>query len=246
MSLLKHISTNSPCLAVLVDPDKATGHAFNDLIELLSSPLADLILVGGSTLMSPNMEVVIDKIRSKSEIPIVLFPGTSYQLSPKADGILFLSLISGRNPEYLITRQVESAPLIRNMGLESIATGYILVGNDQKSAVSYVSQTQPIPFDQTNIIVATAIAGEMLGLQCIYLEAGSGAEQSISPETIASVKKNISIPLIVGGGIDSESTCEMIIEAGADMVVVGSALEKDPKLLIDLAILFKNFQTSHA
>ena len=186
--------------------------------------------------MKANFEATIESIKLQCNIPVVIFPGSNYQLSNKADAVLFLSLISGRNPEYLIGQQVMAAPAIKQMGLEAISTGYILVDGGRTSSTSYITQTMPVPHDKIDLAIATAQAGELLGMKLIYLEAGSGAKKPISAEMIAAVKRNISVPLIVGGGIRTSEQAEEICKAGADILVVGNALEETPGLLMDISL----------
>ncbi|MBT1687242.1 geranylgeranylglyceryl/heptaprenylglyceryl phosphate synthase, partial [Dawidia soli] len=178
---------------------------------------------------------VSEPVKDHVKIPVVLFPGNSMQIEPTADALLFLSLISGRNPELLIGQHVVAAPIIRNTKLEVIPTGYMLVNSGRITSAAYISNTMPIPDDKYSLAAATAMAGEMLGLQALYMDAGSGAEKEISAKMIATVRKAIQIPLIVGGGINTSQKALRALEAGADMVVIGNALEKDPELLIGIA-----------
>ncbi len=212
--------------ALLIDPDKQDTNSLSSTVYAANKAQVDLILVGGS-LVSDTLDAAIKHIKTETNIPIVLFPGSLMQLSRQADAILLLSLISGRNPDLLIGNHVLAAPYLKKSNLEIIPTGYILVGDENTSAVGYISNTKPIPSKKTDLIVATAIAGEMIGNQIIYLEAGSGATNSISLKTISEVKKNITIPLIVGGGIRYESEMFDAYKAGADMVVIGTAIESD-------------------
>lgn len=223
-------------LAVLIDPDKQDKEALLRLINYAENSHADFLFVGGSLLTGRGFEATIDTLKTHSKIPVIIFPGSNYQISNKADAILFLSLISGRNPEYLIGQQVVAAPLVKEAGIEVIPTGYILVDGGRVSTTSYITQTVPIPNDKPDIAVATAIAGEMLGLKLIYLEAGSGAKNFVSTEMINQVKKNISIPLIVGGGIRSAEDAEEVCKAGADIIVVGNILENKPELLMEISL----------
>ena len=207
--------------AALVDPDKFNEEKIKKIISLRP----DFILVGGS-LIQNTIEKTIENIKSLTkEIPIILFPGNYNQLSNQADAILFLSLISGRNPEFLIGQHVVAAPLLKQSSLEIIPTGYILIDGGKCTSVQYMSNTMPIPADKTDIIISTAIAGEMLGLKLIYLEAGSGTMTAISPNIIQAVRNTIDIPIIVGGGLRNREDVEKAWNAGADIVVVGSALE---------------------
>lgn len=232
----KFAQKNSPKLAVLVDPDRFTEENLLQLIQRAGVCRVDLFLVGGSLLMEDNFEQVIATIKKHSEIPVLIFPGNNYQVSAKADALLLLSLISGRNAEYLIGQHVIAAPLIREANLEVIPTGYILIDGGKTSTTSYITQTVPIPHDKPEIAVATAMAGEMLGMKMIYLEAGSGAKNPVSAEMIREVKRNISLPLIVGGGIRSGEMAEEICKAGADIIVVGNVLEKEPESLLEISL----------
>ena len=223
-------------IAVLVDPDKATDSAqLHHLINLANENCVDYFLVGGSLVTTTNLSDVIQHIKSNVSIPVILFPGNSIQIDPSADGILFLSLISGRNPELLIGQHVIAAPILKNTKLEVIPTGYILINSGKTTSVAYISNTTPIPEDKYSIAACTAMAGEMLGLRLMYLDGGSGAERSINAKMISTVRKSINCPLIVGGGIDTAQKAFDALEAGADMIVIGNALEKDPDLLNDIA-----------
>ena len=233
-------------LAVLIDPEKAEGVKFSRLLELLSWNTVDLILVGGSTYDRGDIQSIILQIKSRTTTPVFLFPGSVLQLDKTADGLLLPSLISGRNAEYLIGKHVESASLIKKLDIPVTSCGYILTGDHDRSSVSYVTQTKPLPQHYNQLIVNTAIAGQFLGMQSVYLEAGSGAPKSIACNIIEEVKSNISVPLFVGGGFDSVDKCENAMNAGADCIVVGNALEEDPELLIDLSILFRRKNEIHA
>jgi putative glycerol-1-phosphate prenyltransferase len=191
---------------------------------------ADFLLVGGSLLFS-SIDNAIAVIKENSALPVLLFPGNMLQITDKADGILLLSLISGRNPDLLIGNHVIAAPFLKGSSLEIIPTGYILVDGGKTTSVEYMSNTKPIPADKSDIVIATALAGELIGLKTIYLEAGSGALNPVNEEIVNRVKNNISIPLIVGGGIKDNITLENICRAGADVIVVGNAFEKDAGLL---------------
>jgi phosphoglycerol geranylgeranyltransferase len=223
-------------IAVLVDPDKVEDTAkLQQLINLASENCIDYFFVGGSLITTTNLGDVVRQIKESVKIPVVLFPGNSIQIEPTADAILFLSLISGRNPELLIGQHVIAAPIIKNTRLEVIPTGYMLVNSGKTTSVAYISNTTPIPDDKYSLAACTAMAGEMLGLQSIYMDAGSGAEKEISARMIGAVRKAVSIPLIVGGGINTSRKAVTALEAGADMIVVGNALEKDPDLLMQIA-----------
>jgi putative glycerol-1-phosphate prenyltransferase len=177
----------------------------------------------------------VQEIKENVGIPVVLFPGNSMQLDPGADAILFLSLISGRNPDLLIGQHVVAAPILKNNRIEVMPTGYILINSGKITSVAYISNTTPIPDDKYSLAACTALAGEMLGLQLIYLDAGSGAEKEISPKMISTVRKAVDLPLIVGGGINTTQKAIAALESGADMIVIGNALEKDPDLLIEIS-----------
>jgi putative glycerol-1-phosphate prenyltransferase len=223
-------------IAVLIDPDKVDDQAkLRHLIDLANENCIDFFFVGGSLLTRSNLTEVIQLIKENVSIPVVLFPGSSQQIDPSADAILFLSLISGRNPDLLIGQHVQAAPLLRNYRMEVLPTGYILINSGKISSVAYVSNTLPIPDDKYDIAGCTALAGEMLGLQLIYLDAGSGAETAISSRMISTVRKTIRVPLLVGGGIDTPAKAQAALEAGADMIVIGNALEKDPELLTGIS-----------
>lgn len=223
-------------IAVLVDPDKVDDPSrLRHLIDLANENCIDFFLVGGSLMTRTNLADVIQTIKEHVSIPVVLFPGSSQQIDPSADAILFLSLISGRNPDLLIGQHVQAAPLLRHARLEVLPTGYLLVNSGKMTSVAYVSNTIPIPDDKYDLAACTALAGEMLGLRLIYLDAGSGAEKPIPARMIAAVRKTIQVPLIVGGGINTPQKAQDALEAGADMIVIGNALEKDPDLLTEIS-----------
>jgi len=223
-------------IAVLVDPDKVEGPArLTHLLNLASENCVDFFFVGGSLVTTNNLSEVVQEIKENVGIPVVLFPGNSMQLDPGADAILFLSLISGRNPDLLIGQHVVAAPILKNNRIEVMPTGYMLINSGKITSVAYISNTTPIPEDKYSLAACTAMAGEMLGLQLIYLDAGSGAEKEISPKMISSVRKSIELPLIVGGGINTTRKAIAALEAGADMIVIGNALEKNPDLLIEIS-----------
>src|SRR5688572_19413261 len=223
-------------LAVLVDPDKVEDPSrLQQLINLASENCIDYFFVGGSLVTTTNQAQVIKQIKDNVTIPVVIFPGNTMQIEPTADALLFLSLISGRNPELLIGQHVIAAPILKNTKLEVIPTGYMLINSGRITSVAYISNTTPIPDDKYSLAACTAMAGEMLGLQSIYLDAGSGAEKEIGVRMIASVRKSVSVPLIVGGGINSSQKALNALEAGADMIVIGNALEKKPNLLSEIS-----------
>ncbi len=233
-------------LAVLIDPDKQNKEQLTGLIERAVACKVDLFFIGGSLLIEANFDATIEAIKEQCNIPVIIFPGSNYQLSDKADAVLFLSLISGRNAEYLIGQQVIAAPAVKRMGLEAIPTGYILVDGGRISSTAYITQTIPIPNDKIDLAVATAQAGELLGMKLIYLEAGSGAKHSVTTDMIKAVKSNISIPVIVGGGIRSSEQAEEICKAGADIIVVGNALEETPGLLMEISLAVHGLNKARA
>lgn len=225
-------------LAVLIDPDKVDNlSACRQLVRMGTESHVDFFLVGGSLITRDNFGEVVRAVKEESNRPVILFPGSNLHIESSADAILFLSLISGRNPEMLIGQHVVAAPVLRRSGLEVIPTGYVLVGSGEPTTVSYMSNTTPIPPDKPSVVACTAMAGEMLGLKMIYLEGGSGADRPIDPKTIRLVRKSVSVPLVVGGGINDRYKAQRALEAGADVLVVGNALEKDPQLLAELGVL---------
>lgn len=219
----------------LIDPDKLSFDEIDKTIELGQTAQIDAFFIGGSLMVNNTLDDIIIRIKENSNIPVILFPGSSRQLSYKADGLLLLSLISGRNPELLIGKHVEIAPYLKISPLEIISTGYMLIDGGVPTSVSYMSNTYPIPATKNDIAVCTAIAGELLGLKLIYMDAGSGARQAISTTMINAVSGAIDIPLIIGGGVRTAERAYQNVQAGADMIVVGNALEKDPNLIIDIA-----------
>jgi phosphoglycerol geranylgeranyltransferase len=216
--------------ALLIDPDNYTETSLIQTLSIANNTGVDFILVGGS-LVSKPIDRTIEIIKKSALAPVILFPGSLLQLSDKADGILLLSLISGRNPDYLIGDHVLAAPFLKKSGLEIIPTGYILVDGKSVSSVEYISNTRPIPVEKSDIVVATALAGEMMGNRLIYLEAGSGADRNISEQVVAEVKRNITIPLMVGGGIRTPEDVRNLYKAGADIIVVGNVVEEYPEVL---------------
>lgn len=226
---------NSKEFSVLIDPDKIRLKDVDKIVKLAEEAAVDSFFIGGSLVVNDALDDIIMCIKKQCSTPVVLFPGSSRQLSYKADGLLFLSLISGRNPELLIGKHVETAPFLKISPIEIISTGYILVDGGVPTSVSYMSNTQPIPANKDSIAVCTAMAGEMLGLKLIYMDAGSGAANPISTSMIESVSMATDIPLIVGGGIRTPEKASANVKAGADIIVVGNAIEKDPVLILELA-----------
>lgn len=223
-------------IAVLIDPDKAEQpDVLKNIIDIANENYVDYFFVGGSLITNDALPKVIKSIKEYSSIPVLLFPGSNMHINSNADGLLLLSLISGRNPDLLIGQHVEAAHLIKNSGLQILSTGYILIDGGSPTSVVYMSNTVPIPANKFSIAASTAMAGEMLGHQLIYMDAGSGASNSISTEMIASVRKSINIPLIIGGGIRSAEKAMQSLSAGADVIVIGNAIEKNPNLLIEVS-----------
>lgn len=225
--ILKAKAEKQKLLAILLDPDKIILENIANLVSKINQSPATHIFIGGSLVENNIIDDLILAIQQQCTLPIILFPGNPSQISDKADGILFLSLISGRNPDYLIEHQVQAAPVLKKTTLEIIATGYILIESGCETAVSRVSQTQPLDRNNTDLVLATALAGEMLGNKLIYLEAGSGATKAVPLEMIAIIAQNIEIPLIVGGGIRSHKGIQDAYHQGADLVVIGTAFEND-------------------
>ena len=225
----------SKLFSILIDPDKQTEESLLEIIKKSKSANVDLFFVGGSLLSNNSLDFCISIIKQNCKIPVVLFPGNAMQVNNKADGILFLSLISGRNPEMLIGNHVITAPFIKESDLEVLPTGYMLIDSGKATSVSYMSNTTPIPHDKDDIAVCTAIAGEMLGLKMIYMDGGSGAINTVSEKMITSVAKNINVPLIIGGGINSTEKAKEKCKAGADIIVVGNAIEKENGLIKEIA-----------
>lgn len=220
-------SQNKKLLAILLDPDKVELNQLSDLIEKIKKSPATHILIGGSIVESNKIDELIFLLKEKLTLPIILFPGNPSQISLHADGILFLSLLSGRNPDYLIEHQVNAVPLLRKSNLEIISTGYLLIESGSQTAVERVSQTLPLNRNNFEMVCKTAKAGEYLGNKLIYLEAGSGAKLAVPFEMIKAVSNEILIPLIVGGGIRSHQAIQTAFDSGADMVVIGTAFEND-------------------
>lgn len=233
--MLEAQSKGQKRLALLLDPDKATPDRLATLLPLAVQNRVDYLFVGGSLLTNTHFDECLQNIRSQCDLPVVLFPGNPLQLSRQADAVLLLSLISGRNPDLLIGQHVIAAPYLRQSGLEVISTGYMLIDGGAPTSVGYISNTTPVPADKTDIAVCTALAGEMLGLKVLYLEAGSGAQSPVSEAMISAVRQAVQLPLIVGGGIRTPERARASLMAGADILVVGNGVEKDPALLPAIA-----------
>ncbi|NBY25784.1 MAG: geranylgeranylglyceryl/heptaprenylglyceryl phosphate synthase [Chitinophagaceae bacterium] len=226
--------------AVLVDPDKTELQQMDTLLALGEQAKIDYWFVGGSLVISSQLDELVRHIKKNTSIPVVLFPGSPSQVTRQADALLYLSLISGRNPELLIGQHVLSAPFVKQSGLEILSTGYIVVDGGAPTTVSYISNAAPIPADKEDIALCTALAGEMLGMKLIYMDAGSGAKQPITTSMIKRVADQISIPLIVGGGIKTPEKAQENCKAGADLIVVGNAIEKEVSLISEISAAVKN------
>jgi phosphoglycerol geranylgeranyltransferase len=229
--------------SVLIDPDKVTDKGIELLSRYAGEAGADYFFVGGSLLTTDSIAHCIHIIKQNSSVPVILFPGNPLQITPNADAILFLSLISGRNPDMLIGNHVVAAPLLRSMDIEVIPTGYMLIDSGKQTTVSYMSNTTPIPADKADIAACTAMAGEMLGLKLIFLDGGSGAHTPVSAPMIKKVASSIQAPLVVGGGI---KTPEKAIEnclSGADIIVVGNSIEKEPALIKEISFGIHSLNT---
>lgn len=214
-------------LAILLDPDKLVLEQLSSLSEKINQSPATHIFIGGSSFNGNHLDALIAELKSKIHLPFFLFPGNPSQISGKADGILFLTLLSGRNPDYLIEHQVNAVPILKKTNLEVISTGYILIESGAETAVERVSKTKPLDRNNHQYVLQTAQAGEFIGNKLIYLEAGSGAKLPVPLEMITTVSTTINIPLIVGGGIRSQKEIQNAFEAGADLVVIGTAFEND-------------------
>lgn len=226
-NILRSVSNNEKLLAVLIDPDKFSLNNTEAFINKVNESIATHIFVGGSEVGDNSTEILVRTLKKYTQLPIILFPGDVTQITNEADALLFLSLISGRNPEYLIGKHVQSVSKLKDSNLEVIPTGYILIENGKETAVQRVSETKPLQRANIQCIVDTAKAGELLGMKLIYLEAGSGAVHPVTNQIISMVKENLQIPLIVGGGIRSLNQLETAYDSGADLVVIGTAFEED-------------------
>lgn len=227
--------------AVLVDPDNLPAQDCPEIIRLCNRHQVDYLLVGGSLVTKDQQSALIRQIKQLTDIPVLLFPSSSLHIDAQADGILLLSLISGRNPEFLIGQHVIAAPLLKASQLTILPTGYMLVDSGRQTTASYMSGTMPLPHDKPAIAASTALAGQMLGLQWIYLDGGSGALYPVSPDMIAAVRKVIDVPLIVGGGINTMQKASAALAAGADIIVVGNHIEKAPHFIGEVAQVVRKF-----
>lgn len=244
MSILKSVvsgkAEGKKQLAVLVDPDKTSDDSLKQLASIAVKNGVNYFFVGGSLLVNNQLDSCIKILKAESGLPVILFPGNTLQMSYRADAMLFLSLISGRNAEMLIGRHVVAAPYLKLSRVEVIGTGYMLIESGKPTAVSYMSNSVPIPADKDDIAVCTAMAGEMLGLKLIFMDAGSGANNPVSASMIENVSKSIDIPLIIGGGITTPLLASTAAKAGADVIVIGNAIEKDPFIIASIANAIKS------
>ncbi|WP_026462282.1 geranylgeranylglyceryl/heptaprenylglyceryl phosphate synthase [Adhaeribacter aquaticus] len=238
---IKKYTSGQKALAVLLDPDNLDSQGCSDVIKLCNTHQVDYILVGGSLITQNTQASLIKQIKQETSIPVILFPSSSLHIDTQADGILLLSLISGRNPEYLIGQHVIAAPMLKASKLAVLPTGYILVDSGRQTTASYMSGTTPLPHNKPAIAASTALAGELLGMQLIYLDGGSGALHAVSAEMIQAVRKAIDVPLLVGGGINTVQKASTALAAGADIIVVGTQIEKNPDFIAEVSEVVKTF-----
>ena len=227
-SILLNRETNRKMLAVLIDPDQCRGSVLAGTVAVLKSHVPDFIFVGGSHMLTGSVDSLIELLKDEVKTNVVLFPGNAAQFSTHADALLYLSLLSGRNAEFMIGQHITSSIAIKKSNVEVIPTGYLLVDGGKPSSVEYISNTRPIPRDKKEIALSTAVAAELLGMRMVYLEAGSGANLPVPKEMIEYVSAGLSLPLIVGGGIKTTAQMKAAFDAGADIVVVGNAFESEP------------------
>jgi putative glycerol-1-phosphate prenyltransferase len=242
-SLLQHKSNGQKSFAVLIDPDKVTVDKIDELTALANEAKVDYLLVGGSLVVTNRLDEVVQQIKKNCDIPVILFPGSPSQLTPYADALLYLSLISGRNAELLIGQHVISAPFVKQSRLEIISTGYMVIDGGAPTTVSYISNAAPIPADKNEIAMCTAMAGEMLGMKLIFMDAGSGAKRPINESMIEKVSQVIEVPLVIGGGILDPEKAYRNCKAGADMIVIGNAIEKDASLIKEMSAAIHSVPT---
>lgn len=233
--LVENKKTGKKSFSVLIDPDKVDIAGIEQLVGLSVDAKVDYFFIGGSLIISNHLDDCIRQIKTSCDIPVILFPGSPSQVSRYADALLYLSLISGRNPELLIGQHVLSATQVKNSGLEIISTGYMVIDGGAPTAVTYISNATPIPADKNDIAMCTAMAGEMLGMKLIYMDAGSGAKRPITETMIEHVAQNVEVPLIVGGGITNPEKAYLNCKAGADIIVVGNAIEKDASIIKEIS-----------
>ncbi|MBL0145713.1 MAG: geranylgeranylglyceryl/heptaprenylglyceryl phosphate synthase [Chitinophagaceae bacterium] len=234
-SLTERKQQGKKSFAVLIDPDKVNDASMEQLITLAVAAKVDYFLVGGSLVISNYLDECVQYIKRSCNIPVILFPGSPNQVSKYADALLYLSLISGRNADLLIGQHVVSAPVVKQSGLEIMPTGYMVIDGGAPTTVSYISNATPLPADKNEIAMCTAMAGEMLGMKLIYMDAGSGAKRAITESMIQKVSSCIDVPLIIGGGIIQPEKAHLNCKAGADVIVVGNAIEKDANLIKEMA-----------
>lgn len=245
MSFINHIK-NGQHLAILIDPDKhEQAEDLLPTLEKINILNPSFIFIGGSTVHPEQFKKVCQFIKTKTQVPTIIFPGAHSHLDESAEGILFLSLLSGRNPDYLIGHQIQAAPILKKMDIEVIPTAYLLVDGGKSTSVAYVSQTSPIPADQESIASDTAIAAELMGFRTVFMDAGSGANRPVPTKMIKKIKENTDLPIIVGGGIKSIIDLEKAYEAGANVAVIGNKIEEDINFLLDLTNYFKGKTVSN-
>lgn len=232
---------NTKSLAILIDPEIDKLQHIEKILQLSMENGIDYFFVGGSLLVDENLDKCLQILKQQSQIPVILFPGSKSQINSKADGILLLSLISGRNPDLLIGQHVEAAPALRRSNLEILSTGYMLIESGNYTTAHYISNTLPIPAHKPEIAACTAMAGEMLGLKLIYLDGGSGANKPVPSPIIKSVCQSVDIPIVVGGGITTGELLRSTFQAGADIAVIGNAVEKNPDLISEFSMIAKGF-----
>jgi putative glycerol-1-phosphate prenyltransferase len=226
-------------VAVLLDPDDIDFVKLPGIVNKCEACNIHYLFVGGSLINSENFIELLSQLKTLTKLPVIIFPGNNTHIFPEADGILLLSLVSGRNPEFLIGQHVIAAPVLKRSGLEVLSTAYILVDGGSQTTVSYISNTNPIPNNKPDIAVATAIAAEMIGMKLTYLDAGSGADSPVSTRIIKAVAENVETPVIVGGGLSSVENVEAAFQHGADVVVVGNAIEENSDFILELSSLTK-------
>ncbi|WP_082780320.1 geranylgeranylglyceryl/heptaprenylglyceryl phosphate synthase [Rufibacter sp. DG15C] len=231
-------------LAVLLDPDHLTVARCQEILALSHKHGVDFFFMGGSLISNPDQTSFVSFIKQHSSIPVILFPSSGLYIDAKADGLLLLSLISGRNPDFLIGQHVAAAPLLKSSGLPLYSTGYMLIDSGRQTTASYMSGTTPIPHDKPSIAACTALAGEMLGLQNIYMDGGSGAMYPISPAMIQAVRQAVDVPVIVGGGVNTAEKAEAAWKAGADVLVVGNHIEKSPQFIAEVSEVKHRFNVA--
>ncbi|RAU84199.1 geranylgeranylglyceryl/heptaprenylglyceryl phosphate synthase [Pontibacter arcticus] len=230
--------------ALLLDPDNLTEESCLNLLTLSKAHPIDFFFVGGSLITTDNQQHIIRLLKANADTPVILFPSNSLHIDKQADGILLLSLISGRNPEFLIGQHILAAPILKASQLAVYPTGYMLVDCGNQTTASYMSGTTPLPYNKPEIAACTAMAGELLGLRYIYLDGGSGADKPVSPEMVAAVRKSVEVPVIVGGGINTVGKARTILDAGADVLVIGNHIEKNPGFLAEVSDLIASYNVS--